>query len=79
MSSSFSNEDAVKNIPNRFELVLIASQRVRELRRGHQPYVDTKNGYMLTALKEIEAGHVSTDYLKRIGDRPELPNKIKKS
>jgi DNA-directed RNA polymerase subunit omega len=71
MSSRYSNEDAVKRIPNRFDLVLVAAQRVRELRNGHQPLVKTNNGVTLTALQEIEAGHVTVEHLKRIGNRHE--------
>jgi len=75
MSSKYSNEDAVKKIPNRFELVLVASQRVRELRRGHRPHVESQEGYALTALKEIEGGHVTRDHLKRLDDRSLPPKK----
>ena len=73
MSSRYSNEDAVKRIPNRFDLVLVAAQRVRELNRGHRPYVKTKNGATLTALQEIEEGHITSEHLKRIGERHERP------
>lgn len=81
MSSKYSNEDAVKRIPNRFNLVLVAAQRVRELRNGHQPYVKTKNGVALTALQEIEEGHVTVEHLKRVGtryDKPQASNRNKK-
>ena len=61
-----SSEKAVQQIGNRYDLILIASQRARELRRGHRPKVDTKHGPMLTALTEIEEGVVGKDYLKRI-------------
>lgn len=71
MSSRYSNEDAVKRIPNRFDLVLVAAQRVRELRRGHQPHINSKNGPTLTALQEIEQGHVTVEHLHRIGERHE--------
>lgn len=63
-----SSEQAVNQVGNRYDLILIASQRVRELRRGHQPKVDTKHGPVLTALTEIEEGKVGRDHLKRIGN-----------
>jgi DNA-directed RNA polymerase omega subunit len=48
-----------------FDLVLGASQRARELRRGSTPKVKTDNGPVVTALKEIEEGHYTKeDYLK---------------
>lgn len=61
-----SSEKAVQQIGNRYDLILIASQRARELRKGHRPKVATKNGPILTALTEIEEGLVNRDYLKRI-------------
>jgi DNA-directed RNA polymerase subunit omega len=64
-----SSEEAVKAIGNRYDLILVASTRVRELRKGHRPKTITNNGPILTALKEIEEGLVGKDYLKRIGNK----------
>ena len=50
---------------NRFNLVLIASKRVRELSRGYKPLTVTDNGFAVTALREIEAGLIGPDYLKK--------------
>lgn len=60
------SEKAAEMIGNRFNLVLAASVRVRELRSGDKPMVDSKGGPVVTALKEIEAGLVGKDYIKRI-------------
>jgi len=60
------SEKAALAVENRFDLVLIASQRVRELKRGAMPKVTSKNGAVVTALREIEEGHIGRDYLKRI-------------
>jgi DNA-directed RNA polymerase subunit omega len=60
------SEKAVEAVENRFDLVLIASQRARELKRGALPKVTSKNGAAVTALREIEQGFVGRDYLKRI-------------
>jgi len=60
------SEKAAEAVGNRFDLVLIASQRVRELSRGALPKVRGKNGKVITALREIEQGYVGRDYLKRI-------------
>jgi DNA-directed RNA polymerase subunit omega len=64
----YTSEDAVSMIGNRFDLVLIASQRVRELRRGHKSRLSTptKNGPIVTSLIEIEEGLVGREYLKRV-------------
>ena len=61
-----SSEEAAIAIGNRYELVLIASQRARELRRGHKPMITVPNGFIVTALKEIEQGLVGREYLKKI-------------
>jgi DNA-directed RNA polymerase subunit omega len=61
------SQQAAEAVGNRFDLVLIASQRVRELKRGAMPKVPrNKNGAAVTALREIEQGFIGRDYLKRI-------------
>ena len=60
------SEKAVEAVGNRFDLVLIASQRTRELKRGAMPKVSSKNSAVVTALREIEQGYIGRDYLKRI-------------
>lgn len=59
------SDRAVEAIGNRYELVLIASRRVRELGNGHTPKVDCKNTPVVTSLREIEAGHIGRDYLSK--------------
>ena len=58
----------VEKIGSRFDLVLVAALRVRELKRGHRSLLNTatKNGTTITALAEIEAGLVGRDYLRKI-------------
>ena len=63
-----SSEKAVQQVGNRYDLVLIASARARELKRGHKPKLNTKHGSSLTALTEIEEGLIGREYLKRISD-----------
>ena len=65
------SQKAAEMVGNRFDLVLIASARVRELKRGHRPKVTCDNGPMVTALREIEAGEVGREYLKKVGIRYE--------
>jgi DNA-directed RNA polymerase subunit omega len=60
------SEAAVKAVGNRYDLILIASARVRELSKGHRPRLETKHGKTLTALREIEEGLVNIEYLKRV-------------
>ena len=52
-------EDCLKNVNNSFELVHLAAQRVRQLREGSEPLVDSpKNEDIVVALREIAAGKV---------------------
>ena len=64
--NSVDTEKCVEKIGNRFELVLVAAIRARELRRGQRKLVDTKNGNIVSALQEIEAGFISRDYLRKV-------------
>jgi DNA-directed RNA polymerase subunit omega len=56
----------VDNIGNRFDLVLVASLRTKELKRGHRKLTNGGDGHIITALKEIEEGHIGADLLRRI-------------
>ncbi len=67
-TAGLTSEHAVEALGNRYDLVLIASQRARELRRGHAPKIVTKYGAMVTAILEIEEGLVGNDYLYRIAN-----------
>jgi DNA-directed RNA polymerase subunit omega len=63
-------EGAVDMIGSRFDLVLVASERAREIKRGSTPRVQGDNGAVVTALEEIEQGfYTKEDYLKKIRNR----------
>ncbi len=49
-------EDGLKNIPNEFELVMLAAKRVRQLIKGAQPLLKSDNREVVLALREIAAG-----------------------
>jgi len=51
-------EDCLQKIPNRFELVMLASQRARQLFKGAKPLIDSDNREVVLALREIAAGEV---------------------
>jgi DNA-directed RNA polymerase subunit omega len=59
-------EDCLKQIPNRFELCLVATYRARMLAQGHTPKVETKDKPTVTALREIAAGKVGREMLRRV-------------
>lgn len=57
---------AAAQVGNRFDLVLIASVRVRELKRGMPAKVSGAGGITATALMEIEQGKIGREYLKKV-------------
>ncbi|MFZ4652055.1 MAG: DNA-directed RNA polymerase subunit omega [Rubrivivax sp.] len=59
-------EDCLTKIPNRFQLVLAATYRARMLSQGHAPKVETRNKPSVTALREIAAGEVGVEMLRRV-------------
>jgi DNA-directed RNA polymerase subunit omega len=59
-------EDCLKQIPNRFELVLSATYRARMLSQGHTAKIESKNKPCVTALREIAAGKVGIEMLKKV-------------
>ncbi|GEK11014.1 DNA-directed RNA polymerase subunit omega [Pseudoalteromonas sp. McH1-7] len=65
-------EDAVDKIGNRFDLILVAARRARQISvGGKDPMVDAENDKpTVIALREIEQGFVTTDSLDII-DREE--------
>ena len=57
-------EDCLENVDNRFNLVLIAAKRARQLTEGHQSELDVENDKnTVLALREIAAGLVNSDIL----------------
>lgn len=57
-------EDCLRKVPNRFELSVIVSKRVKQLLRGDQPLISSKNKLVVTALREVAAGKVYFNYDK---------------
>ena len=51
-------EDCLEKISNRFELSILVSKRVKQLLRGDEPLISTKNKYVVTSLREVAAGKV---------------------
>ncbi len=59
-------EDCLKKIPNRFQMVLVAAFRARQITQGHKPMVDAKDKPTVIALREIAEGKVGTELLKQV-------------
>jgi DNA-directed RNA polymerase subunit omega len=70
-------EDCVQKVPNRFELVLLAAQRARNLSRGDELTVDRDNDKNpVVALREIadetvELPKLEQDLVKSLSRTPE--------
>jgi DNA-directed RNA polymerase subunit omega len=69
------SEVAARQIGGKYDLVLVAARRARELNRGWRPLIKSTNGVVVTALREIEAGLIGRDYLLKPQnlDRRERP------
>ena len=58
------SEEASRQVGSKYDLILIASRRVRELRNGFAPEItNPHDSAIITALREIEQGKVGRDYL----------------
>jgi len=55
-------EDCLEKIPNRFELVLVAARRAKQLLKGARPTVQSDNKEVVAALREIGDGKVHMNY-----------------
>ena len=51
-------EDCLKKVNNRFALIHMAAKRVRQLRKGAEPTIVSKNRDVVISLREIAAGNV---------------------
>ena len=58
-------EDCLNNVDNRFQLVLVATKRARQLYDGAEPLVEVDNDkHTVIALREIAEGLVTRDILE---------------
>ena len=70
-------EDCVEKVPNRFELVLFAAQRARNLSRGEELTIDRDNDKNpVVALREIaeetiDTGKLESDLIRSLARAPE--------
>lgn len=58
-------EDCLEHVENRFELVMVATKRARDIAiRGEQPMVEWENDKpTVVALREIAEGFINADIL----------------
>ncbi|KKO46224.1 DNA-directed RNA polymerase subunit omega [Arsukibacterium ikkense] len=67
-------EDAVDKIGNRFDLILVAARRARQLAvEGKEPMVDRENDKpTVVALREIEQGFITNSILNEQEKRDQM-------
>ncbi len=57
-------DDCIKQIPNRFDMTLVATVRARQLAIGSAPMVDPARGKpTVIALRELAQGKIGLDIL----------------
>lgn len=60
-------EDCLQNVDNRFDLVLLATRRARQLENGHEPMIDEEGDKpTVIALREISEGLIDKEKLDLI-------------
>jgi len=73
-------EDCLERLDNRFQLVLVATARARQLMRGAAPQVDGKNDKpTVIALREIADGLVDATILDEANELPDLAGLMEES
>lgn len=75
--AGLTSQQAVAAIGNRYDLVLVAAQRLRELNRGDPRKVQSRHTNSVAVLEEIEQGKVTKAYLYK--DYPPEPRRRNKS
>jgi len=62
-------DDCLDQIPNRFQLTLVAAYRARQLPNGSEPLINVqglRDKPTVLALREIAAGKVGVEILTRV-------------
>lgn len=63
-------EDCLKEVDNRFELVLMATRRARQITNGAEPLVELENDKpTVLALREIATGQIDARTLEELEKR----------
>ncbi len=69
-------EDCLEKVgkQNRFKLIHLTVQRVKQHRQGEPFLIDGKNKEIVMTLREIAAGKVDFENVKNLPDNPEKAN-----
>ena len=70
-------EDCLDNVDNRFQLVIAAAKRARQISMGADPLVPLENDKpTVIALREIANGDITRDILKEVPAREVMAEEI---
>jgi DNA-directed RNA polymerase subunit omega len=70
-------EDCLQNVPNLFQLVLVAAKRARRIANGAESSVEAENDKpTVLALREIAAGHIGPEILDEVDLPPPTPEPL---
>lgn len=64
-------EDCLEKVDNRFSLVHLTIERVKQLRKGAPPLIKCGNKEIVQALREIAKGKVTYDNLDQLAKEAE--------
>ena len=70
-------EDCLDHVDNRFELVLVASRRARQIAQGKEAMVPLENDKpTVVALREIAEGKISNAFMDAAEKEPEAEETV---
>lgn len=73
-------EDCLPVVGNRFEMVLLAAARARQLNQGARPFVDPRrDNNAVVALREIATGRLNLDLLRAEVGKKRVPTESSSS
>ena len=66
-------DDCLDKVENRFQLVILAARRARQIEMGAEPRVDVGNSKpTVAALKEIAESAITADEIRTINIKPQV-------
>ena len=64
--AKINSEVASNKIGNKYDMILIAAARAREIKKGKRSTLGDTNRPIVTAIREIEQGLIGREYLRKL-------------